>query len=207
MLVKVSTFINAHKILVAPVVVGLMWFYDNWSTEAFMYLALHGTYGVLWVVKSRLYPDRRFDIAQPRWIGLVFVFLPLSSYFVAPYLLISRHLTLPSWLIGVVLVCYTLGMFLHYVSDAQKHYTLQLRKGLVTEGLFSRTRNPNYLGEIMIYSAYAAMASHWLPWAILATWVGGFFIRNMMAKDRSLARYPEFALYKQSTGLLFPKML
>jgi len=204
---KIATFINAHKILVVPVVAGLMWFYDNWSTEAFLYLALHGTYGMLWLLKSRLFPDRRFDEVQPFWIGALFVFLPLSSYYVAPYLLISRHFTLSPPLLGVVVSCYTLGIFLHYVSDAQKYYTLHERKGLITEGLFSRIRNPNYLGEILIYSAYAAMALHWLPWLILAAWVGGLFIRNMVAKDRSLARYPDFASYKQKTGLVFPKVL
>jgi hypothetical protein len=31
---KVATFINAHKILVIPVVLRLMWFYDNWSIDA-----------------------------------------------------------------------------------------------------------------------------------------------------------------------------
>ena len=93
------------------------------------------------------------------------------------------------------------------MSDAQKHFMLQARKGLITEGLFSRTHNPNYLGKVPIYSAYAAMPLHWLPWLILAAWVGGLFIRNMMAKDRSLARYQEFVSYKQRTGLLFPKVL
>jgi steroid 5-alpha reductase family enzyme len=204
---KIATFINAHKILVVPIVVGLMWGYDNWSTEAYIYLALHGTYGVLWLLKSRLFPDRRFDELQPFWVGLLFVFLPLSAYYVAPYLLISRHVTLPPPLVGAVVSGYTLGIFLHYVSDAQKYYMLQARKGLITEGLFSRTRNPNYLGEILIYSAYAAMSLHWLPWLILAAWVGGLFVRNMVAKDRSLARYPEFASYRQRTGLLFPKVL
>jgi protein-S-isoprenylcysteine O-methyltransferase Ste14 len=83
---------------------------------------------------------------------------------------------------------------------------LQLRKGLITEGLFSRTRNPNYLGEILIYLAYAMMSRHWLPYAILSGWVFGFFLRNMLAKDRSLSRYAEFKTYKDKSGLLFPKL-
>lgn len=159
---------------------------------------------MLWLLKSRLFPDRRFDELQPCWGGLLFVFLPLSAYYVAPYLLISTHATLPPPLIGVVVSGYTLGIFLHYVSDAQKYFMLQAWKGLITGGLFSRTRNPNYLGEILICSAYAAMTLHWLPWLILAAWMGGLFVRNMMAKVRSLARYQEFASYKQRTGLLLP---
>ena len=202
---KTGTYINAHKVLVIPVVLGLMWFYQNWSTEAFVYLSIHGTYSVLWLVKQSLYPDRRFDEQQPVWVGVLFVFLPLAGYYVAPYLLISRHVTLPPYLFGAVLPMYIIGVFLHYVSDAQKYYTLKLQKGLIEEGLFGRTRNPNYLGEILIYMSYALMSLHWLPFLILAGWAFGFFLRNMLKKDRSMSRYPQFEEYRRRTGLLFPK--
>ena len=56
---KTGTYINAHKALVIPVVLGLMWFYQNWSTEAFVYLSIHGTYSVLWLIKQSLYPDQK----------------------------------------------------------------------------------------------------------------------------------------------------
>lgn len=144
---KVGTAINIHKALVTPVVLGLMWFFNNWSTEAFIYLAIHGSYSILWLIKDSLYPDKRFDEKMPAAIAMIFVFLPLAGYYVAPYLLISRHLTLPSPLIALVLVVYIFGIFLHYVSDAQKFYTLQNKKGLINEGLFKYTRNPNYLAR------------------------------------------------------------
>jgi len=199
-------YINAHKILVIPIVLGLMIFFDNWSTEAFIYLSIHGTYSLLWLVKEATYPDRRFEERQPLWIGILFIFMPLAGYYVAPYLLISQHLSLPPYLIGIVLVCYISGIFLHYVGDAQKYYTLKLQKGLIEEGLFSRTRNPNYLGEILIYISYALMSLHWLPFLILAGWIFGFFLGNMFKKDESLARYPQFEAYKKRTGLLLPKL-
>ena len=184
-----------------------MWFFQNWSTEAFIYLAIHGCYSILWLIKGSLYPDKRFEEKQPAAIAIIFIFLPLAGYYVAPYLLISRHVTLTPPLTAFVLVLYIFGIFLHYVSDAQKHYTLQNKKGLIEEGLFARTRNPNYLGEIMIYAAYATMPLHWLPFLILSGWVFGFFIRNMLSKDKSLSRYTQFAEYKQKTGLLFPKLI
>ncbi|HSB03098.1 MAG TPA: DUF1295 domain-containing protein [Anaerolineales bacterium] len=203
---KTSAFINAHKILVIPIVLGLMWYFDNWSVEAFVYLAMHGTYAVLWLIKHRLFGDKRFEGRQPLWIGILFIFFPLAGYYAAPYLLISRHIVLPPYMFGLILFLYIMGIFLHYVSDAQKYYTLQLRKGLITDGLFRRTRNPNYLGEILIYLAYAMMSMHWLPYAILGGWVFGFFLRNMLSKDQSLSRYAEFKHYKNRSGLLFPRL-
>ena len=58
-MVTVNSVINAHKILVPPTVLALMWYYHNWSPEAFVYLALHGTYSLLWLLKQIYYPDSR----------------------------------------------------------------------------------------------------------------------------------------------------
>lgn len=204
---KESTAINLHKALVPVVVLGLMLIYNNWSVEAFIYLALHSTYSLLWLIKQTLYPDRRFERRQPLAIAILFIFVPLAGYYLAPFLLISQYVTLPPYVIGGVLFLYIVGIFLHYVSDAQKYYTLRYHKGLIQEGLYRRTRNPNYLGEILIYVSFAILAWHWLPFLILGAWVFGFFVRNMRAKDRSLARYPEFEAYRESSGLLFPKLI
>ena len=205
-MVQTGAFINTHKILVTPVVLGMMCFFHNWSTPAFVYLALHGTYSLLWLMKQTYFPDRRFEQRLPFWTGVSHVFLPLAGYYVAPFLLISRHVTMPPVGFAVVLFVYIVGIFFHYVSDAQKFFTLELRKGLIETGLFSRTRNPNYLGEIAIYTAYAMMSEHWLPFLILGAWVFGFFVPNMRKKDQSLSRHPGFAEYKSRTGLLFPKI-
>jgi len=203
---RVGAVIDLHKALVIPVVLALMGYYHNGSTDAFVYLGMHGSYSLLWLIKQRTYRDVRFDQRVHPLAGFLFIFLPLAGYYVAPYLLISRHITVPPALVGLSVFVFTFGVFLHFVSDAQKFYTLQLRKGLIREGLFSRTRNPNYLGEILIYLGYATMSMHWLPFLILAGWVFGFFVRNMLAKDRSLARHPGFEDYRKSSGLLFPKL-
>ena len=206
-MLKTISYINAHKILVIPVVLALMWAYDNWSIAAFVYLGMHGTYSLLWLVKESTFPDRRFQEPQPIWIGILFIFLPLAGYYAAPFLLISRHSILPPYLFAIVIALFTIGVFLHFVGDAQKYYTLKVKPGLIEEGLFSRTRNPNYLGEILIYVAYALMALHWLPFLVLGGWIFGFFVRNMLKKDQSLSRHPGFREYKQRTGLLFPRLL
>jgi hypothetical protein len=87
---KIATFINAHKILVTPAVVAMMWAHGNWSTEAFVYLALHGTYAILWLLKHAAFPDRSFQERLPAGIALLaahwlpFVVLGgwLTSFFV-----------------------------------------------------------------------------------------------------------------------------
>jgi steroid 5-alpha reductase family enzyme len=89
----------------------------------------------------------------------------------------------------------------------QKHVALLLAPGrLVTTGLFRRTRNPNYLGELLIYASFTALALHWVPLSILGAIVLGLWVPNMSRKDLSLSRYPEFSAYCARSGLLFPRL-
>lgn len=86
----------------------------------------------------------------------------------------------------------------------QKHVQLSLRPGLITTGMFARCRNPNYFGELLIYLGFASLARHWAPLAALGLFVIAIWIPNMLKKDRSLARYPEFAAYKKRSALFIP---
>ena len=75
-MVTVNWIINAHKILVTPIVLALMWHYHNWSTAAFLYLGLNGTYTLLWLIKQSLFADKRFAQPIPLWIGVLTPFWP-----------------------------------------------------------------------------------------------------------------------------------
>ena len=202
---KIKYIINLHKATTTIFILGLMLAYQNFSLGPWVYLALHGTYGFLWLLKDRLYPDKQFEQEFPLWTSLV-LFGVLGLYWVAPFILISSRVEPPLPLIAVAIALNILGVFLHYGSDAQKYYTLKYQKGLITEGFFARCRNPNYLGEILIYLPFAMLAMHWLPFVILGGFIAGIFIPNMLKKDKSLSRYPEFEVYKANSGLIFPKL-
>jgi steroid 5-alpha reductase family enzyme len=203
---KVRHFINLHKALTAVVVIALMVFFGNFSIAAWIYLALHGTYGLLWLIKDRLYPDQQWEQAIT-WPGALGGMGVLSLYWVAPLLLIASGVAPSPPLIAAAISLNILGVFLHYASDAQKHFTLKYKPGLITEGFFARCRNTNYLGEILIYLSFAMLAMHWLPYVILAGFALVLFLPNMRRKDTSLSRYPEFEAYRQHSGLLLPRLL
>ena len=197
--------INLHKLLTFAFVLALMVFYNNFSIASWVYLALHGTYGIMWLIKDRLYPDPRWESEISVAMGVVSFFV-VNLYWVAPFLLISRGVEPNAILISAAIAINIFGVLLHYGSDAQKYFTLKYHKGLITEGFFSRSRNPNYLGEILIYSSFAILAQHWLPFVVLGGFVAFVFVPNMLQKDKSLSRYPEFAAYKERSGLLLPKL-
>ena len=208
-LLRMSWVINAQKGLTLLFVAGLMAWYGNTSTEAWIYLALHGSYGIAWVMKDVAFPDPRWQVRITFGGGFMTVALVLGLYWVFPVLLISdvlgpRPNASPALLAGAVTL-HTLGLFLMVAADAQRHFTLRYRQGLITDGLYRYVRRPNYLGEMMIYGTYALMVRHWVAWAILAWVWGAVFLPNMALTDASLSRHDGFREYKSRTGLLLPK--
>jgi protein-S-isoprenylcysteine O-methyltransferase Ste14 len=92
-------------------------------------------------------------------------------------------------------------------ADAQKHFTLRYKKGLITDGIHRYIRHPNYLGEMMIYGSFALLTWHWFP-ALVLTWVWlMLFAVNMVMKEASMSRHPEWTEYKQRTWWLIPFIL
>ena len=197
--------INLHKGSTSIFVLTLMVIYQNFTIGAWVYLALLGTYGILWLLKDRIYPDKQWEQEVPIGSG-IFIFFLISLYWVAPFILISSGSVPSPPLIAAAISINILGVFLHYSSDAQKYYTLKYKSGLITEGFFARCRNTNYLGEICIYFGFALLVQHWLPFVILGLFAAIVFVPNMLKKDKSLSRYPEFEEYKANSGLILPKV-
>ena len=202
---KIKHPVNLHKSTSFLFILGLMAYYQNFTLAPWVYLALHGTYGIMWLIKDSLYPDKQWE-EEISVVAGIFGFFLLGLYWVAPFILISSDTQPAAPIIAMAIAINLMGVFLHYGSDAQKYFTLKYKKGLITEGFFSRTRNPNYLGEILIYSGFAILAQHWLPFVILGGFVTFLFVPNMLKKDKSLSRYPEFEAYKARSGLLLPKL-
>eukprot|EP00163_Fabomonas_tropica_P022257 TRINITY_DN3883_c0_g1_i2.p1 TRINITY_DN3883_c0_g1~~TRINITY_DN3883_c0_g1_i2.p1 ORF type:complete len:123 (-),score=28.83 TRINITY_DN3883_c0_g1_i2:331-699(-) len=110
----------------------------------------------------------------------------------------------PLWQIGLSIGMFGLGVFYHFTSDMQKYVQLKLKKGLITDGLFAKTRNPNYFGELLIYLSFTSLSRHWLPLGTLAGMIGLIWLPNMYAKDKSISRHPGWDTYKANSAFFIP---
>ena len=206
-IVKFAWAINLQKGGTLFFVLALMAATGDFSATAWTYAGLHGSYGIVWIIKDTIFPDpawqKKLTVAGAvnTWL------LALGLYWLAPVLLVTRRYDAPPAVLGCAILLYAIGVILMIGSDAQKWFVLKMKRGLITDGFFARTRNPNYLGEMMVYASFAVVAGHWIPWVVLAWVWSGVFIPNMLRKDASLSRYPEWPAYRARTGLLFPRLL
>ena len=213
MKLKQKYFIDTHKGITPLFIIFLLYYFHAWNNiEAVIYLALHGSYGLLWVTKSYLFPDRQWEQNTPIWYGLGIWFF-LSLYWISPYVICSGSHFLPFYIaesfnitfIGLCLILYIFGIFLHFTSDMQKYIFLKINPGhLITDHMFSRSRNTNYLGELCIYLGFTLLAKDYLPLIGLLTIIIFVWIPNMIKKDKSLSRYSEFSNYKKKSKFFFP---
>jgi len=208
---KLAWVINFQKTGTFFYILLLMYYYQNYSLAAYVYLALHGMYGFCWMLKHFAFPDRSWEKKVTIGGGLMAFVLVLGLYWVFPYMLISGILgpdqKMASLTVLTTAIClHTLGVVTMMTADCQKYFTMKYNQGLICDGLFKYIRHPNYLGEIMLYASYAMIVQHWIPWAILAwVWIGVFLV-NILQKEASMSRYPEWADYKKQSGMLIPKL-
>lgn len=205
---KQKHFIDSHKIATGLFVLAMMAAFGRWtSVTLWVYLGLHGTYGLLWALKSRVFGDRQWEQRTGLGYALV-IWGALSLYWIAPVLIAWQDVQAPAWLLGLSVALNVAGTMLHFAADMQKHVALALRPGvLIEDGLFARVRHINYLGEFMIYLGFALLAMHWLPLLVLAAFILFLWVPNMRRIARSLSRYPAYAAYRARTKAFLPFVL
>lgn len=202
---KQKHFIDSHKGVTGLAIFSLIALHSQWQNQtAWAYLALHGTYGLLWVLKSQLFPDKQWEQPTSIFYG-AYIWAGLTLYWITPWIITSQQVEAPEWYIAICIALYVVGIFFHFTADLHKYIALQFRpEHLIKTGLWARCRNPNYFGELLIYLGFSLLARHWLPLVVIAVFMIVVWFPNMRKKDRSLSRYPDFAAYKANSKLLIP---
>ena len=90
-------------------------------------------------------------------------------------------------------------------TDAQKYFQLRERRGLINDGYFKWTRNPNYVGEIMLYASFGILVNDCRFWFILSYMWGFVFMIRMTIKDNSLWKKEGSRQYFEQSWLILPK--
>ena len=210
---KQKHFIDSHKGVTPIFILLLIIIYEpvrSAQLHSHIYLAMHGTYGILWVLKSIYFPDKTWEQKTSIMYGLL-IWFGLTLYWISPYIIVTdmqigKLYVIDNYLaISCIISIYILGVFLHFCSDMYKDTFLRLKPNtLLSEGMFKKNRNINYFGEFLIYLSFAIMSSNIIPFFVLLLFIVSVWIPNMLKKDQSLSRYPEFEEYKKNSSFFLP---
>ena len=205
-IIKLKYIINFQKGSTMLYVFYLMNYFNNYSLSAYLYLALHGTYGIIWLLKDTIMPDKNWNKKATIISSITGFSLVLLPYWIIAYITISSHVIISNLRVFFCVFFHTLGCVLMMASDSQKYFTLKYKKGLINEGWFKKIRNTNYLGEMMIYLTYAMISKSYISYFILIYIWSLLFIPNMLNKDKSIKKKDGGIEYINNSYLLIPSI-
>tara|TARA_Y100001980_G_C14554980_1_gene342569 strand:- start:4917 stop:5915 length:999 start_codon:yes stop_codon:yes gene_type:complete len=122
-------------------------------------------------------------------------------------------------LIGLLL--WIAGFLIEVVADKQKSEFNSKSENLgkwIDTGLWSKSRHPNYFGEILLWFGIACFGIACFEGSELVTWISPLFVYLLLTKvsgipildKRGLEKWgeiPEYIIYRESTPRLFPKLI
>jgi protein-S-isoprenylcysteine O-methyltransferase Ste14 len=162
---------------------------------------------IMWQMKIQFFPDRSWEKKATPSSIVVWIFYLLALWTLPFYLILGVvHPEYPLPTTYWTILCGTLfclGLILNVASDAHKNLILLDRDGLISNGLFGLVRQPNYLGQILMYVAMLLLDLHWVP-----TLAFGIFlfiaIVNIQVKEASIKRHKGWADYSRNTKMIIP---
>lgn len=82
--------INVNKGSIPIIILFLMVYYNNFEFGMWIYFAMHSCYGIFWVAKDSIFPDKTHQ--GPQTIcSAALVWLVAGPYYIFPWLLASRN--------------------------------------------------------------------------------------------------------------------
>ena len=211
MRIKQKYMIDFAKGVTWLLVLYLIYYYNQVNNlTAWVYFCLHGSYGIMWVSKSYIFPDKTWESK----VGIPYALLILIGlvlYWTPAYIITSSGHQSSLEIIVLAICTFSIGVFYHFASDMQKFIFLKYQSGLITDGFWQQCRHPNYFGELLIYLSFIIMVIEtplwWLPTVILTLFIIAVWIPNMIKIDKSLSRFEEHKSYKEKTAFIIPYIL
>lgn len=169
--------------------------------------------------------DGRFDNLKPSFIRYLNAWilqgLWVSFTAAAALAAISSKDKVDLGIVGVVgLIMWAAGFAIEITADSQKKKFKANPKNInkfIDEGLWARSRHPNYFGEILLWFGVSIIAFPVLQGAQLFTLISPIFVYILLTKgsgipilerraDKKWGGMPEYEEYKNSTPILVPKV-
>lgn len=201
------TAINAAKALTIVLLLVLVAVIGVRDMRQVIYLSLHISYCLWWLLEQWLFPERARQLFQERVgpVGFGFALLFIGVLYSLPGLLAFLNpVPISPAAVALALGLFSFGSLINTGADVQKTTAKAMGAGLVSDGIWRRVRHVNYLGDLLRYLSFAVVAGN--AWAYLVPGlVLLIYLQRIGAKEKGMAaRYPEFGAYQQRSARLLP---
>ena len=205
-IIPVHIIVNLQKASTILIMYLLMIYFNNYSKGAYIYLSLHGSYGLIWFLKDITFPDKSMHVKTCILPAGALVTLLLLYWCMGFEMIYGLGIQEPSN--GRIFSCffiYSFGLIFMLCTDLQKYLILQYKKGLISNYFLAWNRNTNYLGEIMIYFSFALTVGRLECYLLLIFVWMTFFVGRIYLKEKSLQKKEGYDKYRQNSYIILFK--
>jgi hypothetical protein len=208
--------VNTFKALTPIYCLALMTYFQNFSTATVVYTGLHGSYGIIWLLKDIITPDETFK-KPVSFFGSISVSVCLAAYWYPFYVLASDSAALKCSEISlerllVAMIMFNVGVFMMVATDVQKTVSLEYMKQIpnspktITTAYFKHSRSLNYLGEVLVYTSYVVIPGDTQLYLTYFAIMFCTMLIGFVKKELSYRRKPEWTWYKEDTLSFLPRI-
>jgi len=201
------TAINTAKVLTILLLLALAAVLGVRDMRQVVYLSLHLSYCVWWLVEQWCFPERGRQLFTDRVgpVRFLFALLYIGVLYSLPGLLAFLNPEPISFAtVALGLGLFSFGSLINASADVQKMTAKAMGAGLVADGIWRRVRHVNYLGDLLRYLSFAVVAGS--GWAYLVPGlVLMLYLQRIGQKERQMAaKYPQFSAYQRRSSRLLP---
>jgi protein-S-isoprenylcysteine O-methyltransferase Ste14 len=199
--------INIAKIITILLLVAFALVFGIQDLRQVLYMCLHISYCLWWLVEQWFYPLRRQQMfSDPVGVGgFIISLLFIGFFYTLPgYLAFTNPepISLPT--VAVALPLFIFGTLINASADIQKLTAKQYGAGLVKDGIWRFSRNINYFGDLLRYVSFSVVAGS--IWAyVVPVSIALIYLQRIFQKEQSMPqKYQDYQEYQQSSTRLIP---
>lgn len=200
------TAINTAKICTIFLLIAFALIFGINDFRQVIYMCLHISYCLWWLVEQWFYPQRRQIFAEPVGVGgFIASLLFIGALYSLPgYLAFTNSAPLSLTTTAIVLPMFIFGTLINACADIQKMTAKQYGAGLVSDGIWRFSRNINYFGDLLRYLSFSIVAGS--IWGyIVPTLIAMIYLQRIFQKEQSMPeKYQDYAEYQSSSSRLIP---
>src|SRR5579862_2750744 len=175
-----------------------------WRLEWTPWLRLPGD---CWLTRARapaphLRVERMGESSRPEWAKIARrIRVPLGFVFAVLYFWLAR----PTWrwlAFGAVLI--VPGLLIRTLASGH----VRKNEALATSGPYAYTRNPLYLGSLLMGIGFAVAARSWWVGVVLGVMFFAIYLPVIRGEEKFLReKFPEFDQYARTVPRMFPRVM
>lgn len=201
------TAINIAKTITIFFLIGCALILGIHDQRQVIYLCLHISYCLWWLIEQWFYPQRaKVIFSDPAGVvELIITIIFVGFLYALPgYLAFTNPTPISFITVLIALPCYIFGTLINATADVQKLTAKQYGAGLVQDNIWRFSRNINYFGDLLRYLSFAIIAGS--PWGYLVPGlVFVIYLQRILAKEKTMSeKYSDYAEYQKNSTRLIP---